>query len=287
MIANTFNIWAWPSQIFSAFKEALFPAKCLSCGLFFHPATHGDDRPGFLGWDQEALQRSKQVIFKWALAPYVCPACSGHFRPVGSPLCLQCGIMFQSREGDDHHCGQCLETPKKFRMARAFGVYDQVLMESIHRFKYKGKVQLARPLGILLLASLRVHWDSDLPDLVAPVPLHTGRFRERGFNQAYLLIRDWPGMAAKLSAPLSGIRIEPELLTRNRRTDLQTGLGRAARLQNIKNAFDVTDGARVFQKKILLVDDVYTTGATVNECAGALLNAGAERVDVLTLARTM
>jgi ComF family protein len=195
--------------------------------------------------------------------------------------------MFQSREGDDHHCGECLEKPKRFRKARAFGVYDQALMESIHRFKYKGKVQLARPLGTLLLAAMLIYWDDDPPDLLVPVPLHARRFRERGFNQAFLLIRDLPRMVAALPVQLSNIRTAREVLLRNRWTDPQIGLGRSTRLQNIKNAFSVSDETRVFQKKILLVDDVYTTGATVDECAGALLKAGAEWVDVLTLARTM
>ena len=195
--------------------------------------------------------------------------------------------MFKSREGDDHPCGECLEKPKRFRKARAFGVYDQALMEGLHRFKYKGKVQLARPLGTLLLAALLIGWDDDPPDLVVPVPLHASRFRERGFNQAFLLIRDWHRMAAELPVALPNMGIDREVLVRNRWTEPQTGLGRSVRLKNIKNAFDVKDGTRVFQKKILLVDDVYTTGATVDECARVLLKAGAEWVDVLTLARTM
>jgi ComF family protein len=287
MVENVFIIRTWLPQILSAVKEALFPAKCLSCGLFFHPATDRSGRPGRYLGDPSAPTGSKHEIFKWAMAPFVCPACSDHFSPVGSPLCSRCGLMFKSRAGDDHHCGECLDAPKRFRMARAFGVYDQTLMESIHRFKFKGKVQLARPLGALMLAALLIHWGDDPPDLAVPVPLHAGRFRERGFNQAFLLIRDWQRTAAQWPVPLPNIGIEREVLVRTRRTGPQTGLGRRARLQNIKNAFAVSDETRVFQKKILLVDDVYTTGATVDECAGALLKAGAERVDVLTLARTM
>jgi predicted amidophosphoribosyltransferase len=180
------------------------------------------------------LLGSKHAIFRWALAPYVCPACSDKVRPVGSPLCSQCGVMFQSREGDDHSCGECLDKPKRFRKARAFGVYDQALMEAVHRFKYKGKLQLARPLGTLLLAALLTDWDDDPPDLVVPVPLHARRFRERGFNQAFMLIRDWPRIAAALPVQLPNIAIDREVLVRNRWTEPQTGLGRSTRLQNIK-----------------------------------------------------
>jgi len=277
----------WLPRIFNSVKEALFPARCLACGQFYQQDGNCEDRPGLLFGDEGALVASKQAIFKWALASSFCPACSEKFRPVESPLCSCCGMMFQSRVGEDHLCGECLETPKRFRRARAFGVYEQALMDGIHRFKFKGKVQLARSLGALMLASLLIYWKDDLPDLLAPVPLHGGRFRERGFNQAFLLVRDWPEIAARMLLPLPELGIERELLTRNRRTLPQTGLGRSARLQNIKNAFAVADEVRVCRKKILLVDDVYTTGATVNECADALLRAGAERVDVLTLARTM
>jgi len=276
-------------QIFNSVKEALFPARCLACGLFFQAARNPaeEDRTGLFFKDASTLRGSKEAIFKSVLASYVCPACCNNFRPLGSPLCSQCGMMFQSRAGDDHLCGDCLEKPRRFRKARAFGVYDQTLMESIHRFKYKGKVQLARPLGTLLLADLLIYWNDDPPDLAAPVPLHTRRFRERGFNQAFLLIRDWPRLAAALPLQLPDVAIDRELLLRNRRTDSQTGLGRSARRQNINKAFGVRDENRVYRKKILLVDDVYTTGATADECAGTLLNAGAEWVDVLTLARAL
>ncbi|MEW6673990.1 MAG: ComF family protein [Thermodesulfobacteriota bacterium] len=196
-------------------------------------------------------------------------------------------MMFQSRAGDDHYCSDCLDAPKRFRKARAFGVYDQVLMEAVHRLKYKGKVQLARPLGRLLLAAFMTYWGDDPPNLVGPVPLHDKKLRERGFNQAFLLIRDWPRMAGALSLQWPDVAIEREVLVRTRWTDSQTGLGRKTRLQNIKNAFGVRDASRIYQKKILLVDDVYTTGATADECAGTLLKAGAEWVDVLTLARTL
>jgi len=288
MTANTFILRNRLLQIFSAVKEALFPTQCLSCGLFFHGA--GDrcvDRSGRYVEDPSRLQASKPAIFKRALASYVCPACSDMFRPVESPLCSQCGMMFRSREGDDHPCGECLEKPKRFRKARAFGVYDLTLMEAIHRFKYKGKVQLARPLGMLMLSALLTHWGDDPPDMAVPVPLHAERFRKRGFNQAFLLMRDWPRSPAALPAELPNMVIDREVLVRSRRTEPQTGLGRSTRLQNIKNAFSVSDESRVLHKKVLLVDDVYTTGATVDECAGALLKSGAEWVDVLTLARTL
>ena len=110
-------------------------------------------------------------------------------------------------------------------------------------------------------------------DFLVPVPLHPKRLRRRGFNQARLLLRVWP------QTPTDG------LLVRVRHTQTQTGLNRRQRRRNIRGAFEVTDGDVVAGGRVLLVDDVFTTGATVNECARILRTAGACRVDVLTLAR--
>lgn len=195
--------------------------------------------------------------------------------------------MFAACSGEDHTCGECLQRPKRFRMARAFGVYDEALLDAIHRFKYRGKIQLARPLGTLLAAALLMHWRDDPPDLVVPVPLHPRRLRERGFNQALLLSRGWFRGGRSLRSQLPPMALERDILQRKRWTAPQTGLGRKARLNNIRNAFTVAGRDRIAGKKILLIDDVYTTGATVNECARVLRKAGAARVDALTLARTL
>jgi ComF family protein len=169
-------------------------------------------------------------------------------------------------------------------MARAFGMYDATLMSLIHRFKYEGKIQLARPLGRLLFEAFIQFWKQDAIDLIIPVPLFKKRFRKRGFNQAYLLVQSWKQFAA-VQTDFKMPRMVTDVLIRHHQTKPQTGLGRKERMTNLKNAFSVSDASIVWGKKILLTDDVYTTGATAHECAGVLLNAGASRVDVLTLAR--
>jgi ComF family protein len=195
--------------------------------------------------------------------------------------------MFTSREGEDHLCGECLESPKKFRTARAFGVYDKALMTLIHCFKYNGKIQLACPLGKLLLSSFNLYWNLNSIDMIIPVPLHVKRFRTRGFNQAFLLVKDWDKIAATWNVKLPVMQIERHALVRNRWTEPQTGLGRKKRMANIKNAFSLKNSPKIIGKRILLVDDVLTTGATANECAKVLLRGGAGQVDVLTLARAV
>jgi len=172
-------------------------------------------------------------------------------------------------------------------MARASLVYDQTILNVVHSFKYNGKIQLAAPLGALLLAAFNRFWAEHSIDVIVPVPLHIKRFRKRGFNQVFLLIRNWKKFAAASHIDLSGVRIERNAIVRAASTSPQTGLGRKARMTNIKNAFKIQYKEKIKDKTILLVDDVYTTGATVNECARLLLKGGANHVDVLTLARAI
>jgi ComF family protein len=224
-------------------------------------------------------------VFDKLMAPFLCPICSSGFLPVESPKCSRCGMMFKSRQGEDHLCGECLDSPKRFQMARSAGIYKDTMMAVIHCFKYKGKTQLSRPLGTLLFAAFVSFWDKMNIDLIVPVPLHSKKLRMRGFNPSFLLVKDWVGIAKFLNVRLPDIPVDIDVLTRRRWTEPQTGLRRKERLANIKNAFNINNDSKIAGKRILLVDDVYTTGATVNECSKVLLKGGAGRVDVLTLAR--
>ena len=279
---------SWRVRIQNAFKEALFPAKCLVCGAFLQSKIWQGFRSAERDIQRELfLERSLTDVFKLLLGPFLCSTCLTGFLPVASPLCSVCGFMFTSREGEDHVCGDCLEFPKKFKTARSTGVYDRAFMDVIYCFKYKGKIQLARPLGMLLFFVLVNNWSQNSIDLVLPVPLHPKKIRSRGFNQAFLLVRDWAHMAAKFQIELPFKKIDHTLLVRNKWTEQQTGLGREKRISNVNNVFALDDRTTISDKKILLVDDVYTTGATVNECANVLIKGGARHVNVLTLARAI
>ena len=269
-------------------QEAVFPPKCLVCAAFFR--IPDQSRKGLStdsGPDGHARSLSVQDQVEISLATYLCPNCLAEMVRVESPLCICCGIPFKSRQGQDHYCGACTASGKKFGIARAPLVYDRIITEVIHCFKYRGKIQLAKPLGELLLTAFMFFWDKDSIDIILPVPLHSGRFRRRGFNQADLLIRNWPEMAVRRFCDFSPIRIERDVLIRKFPTAPQTALGRAQRAVNIKNAFDLNREEAIVDKRVLLIDDVYTTGATVNECGRLLLSRGAHQVDVLTLARAI
>ena len=294
-------------RIANTFKQALFPTRCLVCGSFFHTAAHKicDLKSGAMGANHSTIAKEfieKPVltsahgkyysgnlpkVFGKSMDPFLCPTCTSRFLPVGSPQCSRCGMVFESRQGEDHVCGECLDSPKRFQIARSAGIYKDTLMAVIHCFKYKGKTQLARPLGALLFTAFINFWDKMSMDLIVPVPLHVNKMRIRGFNPSFLLVKDWVRIAECLHVELPDIPIDINALERRRWTEPQTGLGRKERLANIKNAFHIRNGSKITGKRILLVDDVYTTGATVNECTKVLLKGGAGHVDVLTLARAV
>ena len=268
--------------------SAVFPYKCPACGSFFKPDNYAAmNSINNTVTRDSILSAPSQLSFKLLMDRFLCPSCSQDFLAVESPVCSKCGIMFKSREADDHICGECFDSPKNYGKARSSGIYERALMEVIHALKYRGRIEFARPLGLLLFSTFISHWGPQGIDLILPVPLHITRFRKRGFNQAFLLIRQWPGIAKNLGFMLSGKHINRDALGRSRNTGQQTGLDRTSRKKNMKKAFSLNRPELINGKRILLVDDVYTTGATVDECARILLLGGAKNVDVLTLAHTM
>ncbi len=266
-------------------KEAIYPSRCIVCGSFFHALSETDSL--YSNNYTDITFQMETITFETAMSPYLCPACCRDYIPVESPTCPLCGLVFKSREGEDHLCQTCIEDPKHFGKARSVFLYSKSVMEVIHSFKYKGKLQLAGSLELLLFSVLMQYWKLSDFDIVAPVPLHVKRFRSRGFNQAYILVKNLGKLAKKLMIEPSCLEVGKDILERTIHTQPQTGLGREERIKNIKGAFRVKNLSDVKGKRILLVDDVYTTGATVDECAKALLGGGAENVDVLTLARAV
>lgn len=230
----------------------LYPATCCGCSV-------STPRPGF------------------------CLRCRTAIRTPRSPLCVVCGVPFGTAAAGDYRCGHCLNHGFGFGQARACALYDAAdtgqhpLKAVLQRYKYNREVGLARPLAQLLFERCPVAVGAY--ELIMPVPLHVARLRWRGFNQAHLLVKP---LARRAGVPLDALSLE-----RVRPTRPQVELTETERRRNVAHAFHVTRPERVRQRRILLVDDVYTTGATVDECSRALKRAGAASVDVLVLARAV
>ena len=276
---------SWLRTFANIILDTVFPAKCLVCSSIFQAAARNSG-------DGDKVRAIKDI---WDLLPLAhrlltalcCPDCVKALLANSEPLCTCCGKMFDQQQTGNHLCGDCIIRPKKFRMARSAMVYDQQSMAIIHRFKYAGKIQLARPFGVLLLNTYLRYWHPENVDLIIPVPLHSKKFRRRGFNQAYLMVDSCKAIPSLDELNAFSRHLDRDVIVRSRSTEPQTGLGRRQRLNNIKGAFSVRLPEAVRGRNVLVVDDVYTTGATVDECARSLLNAGAVQVDVLTLARAI
>ena len=207
----------------------------------------------------------------------VCPQCWSHVRFIRPPFCERCGIPFAGELTAPFQCANCHGMELHFSSARSAVVAKMVVLEAIHRFKYSHALWFEKFLADLLLreaapALLKENWD-----FIAPVPLHPLKQREREFNQAERL--------AVHLARATKIPLDKKSLRRVTPTATQTLLTREQRAANMKNAFAVHPGARLDQRRIVLVDDVFTTGATTSACARALRQAGAADVCVWTVAR--
>lgn len=209
----------------------------------------------------------------------LCATCWPTFSFVGPPHCACCGTPFAEYLGDDALCAACLVRRPRFRRARTALIYDDHSRRLILPFKHGDRTDMARTCGSWMArAGAELLADSDL---VTPVPLHWQRLFTRRYNQALLLARN---LTREQPAKLA-----PDLLLRRRWTGSQAGLAAQDRRRNVREAFAIHPRwqARAKGKTVLLIDDVLTTGATVEACARALKRGGARHVDVLTLARVV
>ena len=214
----------------------------------------------------------------------LCAACWAKITWLGAPLCARCGAPFEfdphpAGGGSDLICGACLRDPPVFARARAVFRYDDSGRGLILAFKHGDRLHGAPAFARWLARAGAELLDS--ADIVAPVPLHWTRLAWRRYNQAAIL--------ANAMSRLARRRCIPDLLQRTRRTPQQGEMGPAERRRNVRRAFAVAPrhADEIAGKRVVLVDDVLTTGATAEECAQALLAKGAAAIDLLTLARVV
>lgn len=251
---------AWIGELAESIFAVLFPSDCRICGL---------------------------PLVKISRLP-VCQPCLDAILPISGGICVVCGerifspyAMSGSRE--EPRCGLCRRIQPPFARATAYGSYEGGLRELIQLLKYGGVRPAANVLGRMLAEAVSM-LESELPAevVVIPVPLHRSKLRQRGFNQAELIAR-----AMKSHRSGDRFRLCVGILERTRDTSSQTGLTGHQRRENLRGAFRVALPETVKGREMLVVDDVYTTGATVSECARVLRRAGATKVWAATVARTL
>jgi ComF family protein len=252
----------WMRRIAASLFTVLFPSDCRICG--------------------ESLTEISRLP--------VCQDCLDTMNPIEGNVCSVCGerlftpYVVAGAQGD-YRCGLCRRIDPVFARAVAYGSYENGLRELIHLLKFNGVRPAANVLGRMLAEAISALGlePSTKSIAVIPVPLYRAKFRQRGFNQAELIAR----AAIKITAAADRLHLSPGILVRKRDTSSQIGLTSHQRRENVRSAFGVAQPQVVKDREVLLVDDVFTTGATVSECARVLRRAGATRVWVATVARTL
>ena len=198
---------------------------------------------------------------------------------INDPYCEICGIPFDLDAGDKTQCVDCLSDRPVYHRHRSCVSYDDVSRKMILKFKHGDHINISRSFTPWLARSGQEFWEGC--DYLIPVPLHYWRLVYRRYNQAAIL-------SSLLSKELN-IEWLPQTLVRRRATVVQGHMNAADRRRNVRNAFEVEEkqSSKLKGKTVVLVDDVYTTGSTVNECAEALLDGGVEKVNVLTVSRVV
>lgn len=238
-------------ELLNDVSDIIFPPQCLACSEIINP--------------------QENRIF--------CSFCAEKIHFITGSFCPICGVPFPDSPAGIHVCGRCWEKRPYFTRARAVAVFEDVIMNTIHKFKYNRSISTGSGLSSFMADFSFPDFNFSEYSLIVPVPLHIKKLRERGFNQSLVLAR---GIGKKYCLPVNF-----SLLKRSKFTLTQTGLNKAEREKNIKGAFVVPDKNKVAGESIILIDDVYTTGATINECTKVLLRAGAQKTAVLTLAHAI
>jgi ComF family protein len=235
------------TRLFSALGTLCFPPHCAACCIATAPDI------------------------------YLCDGCASKARRIEAPFCERCSQPFDGAITQSFSCSNCSGREVHFECAVAPYRSHGVVRDFVHAFKYQRQLHLRRSLGAWLAEALDDPRIAGRPfDALVPVPLHHIRFREREFNQAEELARQ---VSKKAGVPVTNA------LRRVRYTTTQTKLVRSERMENLRGAFRVRQNAEVKGRHIVLVDDVFTTGSTVEECSRMLLRAGAASVRVITVAR--
>ncbi|MBI5417977.1 ComF family protein [Candidatus Poribacteria bacterium] len=243
------------NSFFSDLLDFMFPRTCINC---------------------------KNIIKKDYIGLNLCNICYNQIKEIKPPFCKICGNPFNLRIEYDRICNNCNDSKPHYNVLCGAVEYNEITSALVYAFKYYKKYFLASDMAWVMFNSIQKNiFELDLKnvDCIIPVPLFSRKKRERGFNQSELL--------AKYFSEISGIPLNNNILYRTLDTVSQSSLDENTRRKNVKNAFRIDIKQSIKNKKILLIDDVSTTGATINECSRVLKKGGCEEVKVVVFARAV
>lgn len=259
------------TMVQTAFTDALFPRRCPVCGGIVPPDSSGTAVPSELV-SAVPSGSGTAVPSGSGSARLICPACQNRLSFVRSPVCKKCGkeVFSETQE----YCYDCTRHRRSFEYGAALLNYNEAAGKSMAAVKYKNKREYLDYYAQKALEQLGGTLVRMNADALVPVPVHPARFRRRGFNQAELL-------AEKLS---EGLRLPscPEFLARTKKTEPQKSLDPSGRLKNLEKAFFAGEVPE-YVRAVILIDDIYTTGSTIEACSRVLLEAGIKKIYFFTL----
>lgn len=246
-------------ELVNKLVSVLFPSRCILCQQTVSTSQISSAMPSRCDNGTEICARCYQS------------------QPFNSPCCVRCALPLADDIAGETLCGRCISRLPAFDYAYSLFRYEDDIIRLVHQLKFSEKITYARSIGEMLLSAFISddYFKAEKPDCLLPVPLHISRLRQRGFNQSIEIARV---MAKRLHIPL-----EYDAVIRQRSTTAQTGLNARQRQKNIKGAFSIVK--KINHKHVLIIDDVVTTGSTVNELARLLKKNGVQRVGVLSIAR--
>lgn len=237
-------------ELFSSLIDIIYPPQCVICGT---------------------LQKNRKTF---------CETCLNDIKFINYSICPTCSEILETNFFDEVRCLKCQDNPILSGIY-SLALYEGSISKAIHLLKYQGKTVISEHLGSIIYNS-PIDWSIFLEKevLIIPVPLHIKRLRKRGFNQSLLI--------ANVISRKIGLKVIPNILIRSKETKSQVELSKEERKENIKGAFSLKDKNLLKERNILLIDDVYTTGATILECATILKKEGnVKKVEALTVARAI
>jgi len=246
-------------MILKAIYDLFFPEVCYNCG----------DR---IRYEKPAEFENLMQEKLWEINRFLCPACVENLVVLSEDICPKCGNPLLASG-----CPHCQKTKFIFRAARSVFLFDDRTRNLVHGLKYYQFTKLAPVLAAYACLYLKNHWNFPQPDVLIPVPLHKVKHRERGFNQSAVI--------GKWLAEFCDLEFEEDVVLRNRYTKTQTQLSRSERHKNVKKAFSIQNKYKLKNRTVLLLDDVFTTGATCNSISRLLWDNNIRQVFVLTIAR--